>query len=175
MTTDGLRDICLAEPWRDGAMEALVVLDHLDGSARSLKESEMRALMECAGLPRPESNVPVANDEDGEIVGDLVLRLWGVVVEYEGTHHQRDRSQYLRDIGRYAWMRESELAYVQVTHELLQRPRSMIVGVYRVLVARGYTGPAPDFGERWRSLFMRLSDLVEARRPTSRRVGRRAS
>jgi hypothetical protein len=175
VTIDELHELSLGEPWRDGAMEALVVLEHLDGSARSLKESEVRALMEFAGLPRPETNLTVANDEDGEAVGDLVLRQWGVVVEYEGVHHQRERGQYLRDIGRYAWMRESGLAYVQVTHELLQRPRSMIGVIHRVLVSRGYTGPAPELGERWRSLFLRLTHIVEAQRSTRRGRGRRAS
>ena len=35
--------------------------------------------------------------------------------------------------------------------------------VHAALVARGYDGPPPDFGELWPSLFLPLADLV--RRP----------
>ena len=39
------------------------------------------------------------------IIGDLVYRRWRTVVEYEGAQHQEDRVQYVRDLGRYGWMR----------------------------------------------------------------------
>ena len=44
-TVDSIGALALAQPWRDGVRESLLVLDHLDGRSRSLRESEMRALL----------------------------------------------------------------------------------------------------------------------------------
>ena len=134
LTTAEVQMLCLAEPWRDGAPEALWVLEHLDGDARSIRESEMRAVLEFAGLPRPEVNVSVDDglDPDFQVVCDLVLRRWRVVLECDGRHHQQDRRQYVQDIGRYGWMRTHDLRYVQVTHDF-RGPDGCLL-----------TAPAPD-------------------------------
>ncbi|HEX6149698.1 hypothetical protein [Nocardioides sp.] len=168
MTVGELHDLALAEQWRDGADQALWVLDHLDGDARSLPESETRAIVEFAGLPVPEVNrrLPI---EDSIVIGDLVLLEWRVVVEYEGSHHQADRGQYVSDISRYAVMRRHDFGYVQVTKEKLARARSVAREVHRELVSRGYDGPPPEFGDRWRTLFTRLHRVIGCER-----LGRRA-
>ena len=103
--------------WRAGADEAIWVLGHLDGDSRSLKESEMRAVLEFAGLEVPEVNTGAASPHDPSRIGDLVYRRWGVDVEYEGEHHQLDRAQYLHDIARYASLRRDSVPYVQVAKE----------------------------------------------------------
>jgi hypothetical protein len=36
--------------------------------------------------------------------------------------------------------------------------------VFNVLVSRGYDGPLPTFGERWRTLFMRVSQVLGPRK-----------
>jgi len=87
-----------------------------------------------------------------------------VVVEYEGEHHQLNRAQYVKDIDRYASLRRDAVPYVQVTKEKLERPRQLVMEVHHALVARGYDGPRPEFGERWRQLFAPLSDVVAAQR-----------
>ena len=161
---DDLRGFCLEQRWRDGALEALWVLAWLDGDSWSLRESEVRSLLVFAGLPTPESNVGAVAADDQTRIGDLVYRRWGVVVEYEGEHHQLDRAQYVKDIDRYASLRRDAVPYVQVTKEKLQRPRRVVLEVHDALVARGYDGPRPEFGERWRQLFARLSDVVAAQR-----------
>ena len=81
-----------------------------------------------------------------------------------GEHHQLDRRQFVKDIDRYASMRRDAVPYVQVTKEKLERPRRMVGEVYAALVALGYDGPRPEFRERWKQLFMRLSDVVAAER-----------
>ena len=84
-----------------------------------------------------------------------------MVVEYEGSQHQTDRDQYVLDLGRYAEMRRASLGYVQVTHEHLRTPRLMVGRVYQALVRAGLRrSAARTFGERWRSLFGRVSDLI---------------
>lgn len=148
-------ELCDAAPWRDGVTEARAILPHLVCGARSLKESETRAILTWAGLPRPGVNVRLVLD-GRVVIGDLVFERCRVIVEYEGTQHQVDRDQYNQDVDRYAAVRSSDHAYVQVTHEKLARPRKVVLEVHRALVAGGYTGPPPDFGATWRSLFRPL-------------------
>jgi hypothetical protein len=170
MAAESLRTLALSSLWRPGAHEAIWILDHLDDGCRSLKESETKAVLEFAGLERPGVNMPVDVGEDVLVIGDLFYQRWGLVVEYEGSHHQRDRGQYVADLDRYALLRAADLAYVQVTHEKLSRAKTLVGEVYRALLARGYDGPQPEFGERWRTLFMRLSQAIGPRRDRRRAV-----
>ena len=51
-----------------------------------------------------------------------------------------------------------------------------LVGVvFRQLLRLGYDGPAPVFGEQWKSLFRPISDLLPPRRTRLREIaaGRR--
>src|SRR5262249_50703256 len=91
MTIKEVRGQALSELWRPGAHEAIWCLEHLNAGARSLPESEVRALLEFAGLPRPEVNVAIDDGPDPQVVSDLVYRRWRTVVEHEGAHHQEDR------------------------------------------------------------------------------------
>ncbi|MFA6577095.1 MAG: hypothetical protein WCS84_16855 [Nocardioides sp.] len=163
MTKDELRALALSALWRDGADEALWVLPELDGRSWSLKESETRAVLCFAGLPRPEPNATVPLADDAVALGDLVFRPWGVVVEYEGAHHQEERAQYSSDLDRYALFRTHGIAYVQVTHEKLDRARTLVGEVFRLLVDQGYDGPAPALEERWRSLFRPIRESLGPR------------
>lgn len=159
-----VRSLAASAFWRNGAHETLWVLEHLDGRSRSFKESETRAVLCFSGLPTPEVNVPVDVGEDVTVIVDLLFRRWGQVVEYEGSHHQEDRVQYVADIDRYGLLRDASIPYVQVTKEKLAHPKTLCGEVYRALIARGYDGPPPTFGERWRQLFLPLSAAVGPRR-----------
>lgn len=171
LSAEDVRTLALSALWRDGAHEAVWVLDHLDGRSRSLMESETRAVLRFSGLPTPEVNVPVDVGEDIEVIADLLYRIWRLVVEYEGVQHQEDRAQYNADLDRYALLRGAGIPYVQVTKEKLQHSRTLVGEIYRALLALGYDGPAPSFGEHWRQLFLPLSLAVGPRRA---RITRRA-
>ena len=159
MDLEELIGLAVAHPWRDGACEALWVSNHLDGRAKSLKESEVRSLLVFAGLPVPEVNVEV--ELGGVLVeADLVYREWATVVEYEGIQHQEDRAQYTADIDRYGLYRDHGHHYAQITKEHLGAPRNAVRKVHRRMVAGGYDGPGPTFGEQWRVLFARLRTVV---------------
>lgn len=175
MTVRELVDLCLAAPWRDGSDEALFVLDRLDGRSRSVKESELRAVLESSGLPPATPNHPVALGGDATAFGDLVYVPQGLVVEFEGGHHQVDREQYVADIERYALFRGHGVPYLQVTRESLDRPRTVVGTVYRALLALGYAGPPPVFGDRWTDLFRPVRALLPPRRTRLRELaaGRR--
>ncbi|MDF1604349.1 hypothetical protein [Nocardioides sp. YIM 152315] len=168
-TIESIRTFALSCLWRDGADEAIWILDHLDGRSRSLMESEMRAILTFAGLPRPEINVAVDVGEDVEVISDVVYRRWSTVVEYEGSQHQEDRAVYNADIDRYGLIRDSEHRYVQVTKERIRQPRIMVGMVYRALLRGGYDGPPPGFGVRWQLLFRSVSVAVGPRKDRERR------
>ena len=158
-----LEALATAHPWRDGAYEALWVLEHLDPDSWSLMESETRAILVFAGLPRPACNQQLPEIAARVVITDLLYRDHGVAVEFEGVQHQEDRKQYTDDLDRYALMRAAGVPYVQVTKEKLRRARKLVHEVHRELVARGYDGPAPVFGEHWRSLFRSLRAAVGER------------
>ncbi|MBB6628061.1 hypothetical protein H5V45_12100 [Nocardioides sp. KIGAM211] len=164
MTLDELEELALSALWRDGAQEAVWLLEHLNHRARSLKESETRCVLDFAGLPPAEANVSVDVREDVVVLADLLYRAWGVVVEYEGAHHQDDRAQYLQDLGRYALLRSADIPYVQVTREKLDHRKTLVGEVFRALVDAGYDGPPPSFGSQWELLFARVSTALGPRR-----------
>ncbi|GAA2149956.1 hypothetical protein GCM10009844_30270 [Nocardioides koreensis] len=163
ITVEEVRALALSAPWREGAHEAVWILDHLDARARSLKESETRSVLEFSGLQPPDVNTSVPVGENVTVIGDLVYRRWRTVVEYEGSQHQEEREQYVADLDRYALMRGAQITYVQVTHEKLAHARTLVGEVFRALVANGYDGPPPEFGEQWRLLFAPVSAAVGPR------------
>lgn len=152
MTHPELRELAFHHLWRPGAREALRVSPHLNGRSRSPKESELRALLVFAGLPEPEVNPPLLDDPHTPWT-DLLYRRWRLAVEYEGSQHLIDRKQYNTDIARYAWMRDTSTEYIQVTKEMMRQQRAVVLRVHHKLAERGYDGPVPEFGRRWRSLF----------------------
>jgi hypothetical protein len=171
MSTQELHDLAIGEQWRAGANEALWILDLLDGDARSLPESETRAVLTFAGLPEPAVNRAVRLDADVTLIGDLVYECWRLVVEYEGAHHQEEREQYVSDLDRYAVLRRHHVGYVQVTHEKLRRARTLVGEVYRELLDRGYDGPPPSFRGRWELLHARIHDILASERIRHPAVG----
>ncbi len=173
LTIEEVRDLALAALWRDGAHEAVWILDHLDAGARSRKESETRAVLTFAGLPRPVVNLELdLANEPRVVIGDLVYVECGLVLEYEGEHHQTDRMQYSSDIDRFEVLRRHRVPYLQITHERLAQPRRLVHDVHRELLGRGYDGPAPAFGERWRTLFRPIRQVLGSREEWLRAYGR---
>lgn len=152
MSLEELRDVIHHQPRRPGAQESAWVSRFLDGRSRSVRESHVRCLFVFAGLPLPEVNVPVTDDPRSPCT-DLYYRSLRVAAEFEGGQHFTDPQQIARDIGRYAVMRDLDVSYEQITSPMLDHPRAVVTRFHRRLVSRGYSGPAPDFGPRWRALF----------------------
>lgn len=162
-----LQTLIIDQPWRRGVLEARWVAEHLDGGCRSLPEAELLALVRFSGLPEPEVN-PVLRAGDGTVViPDLWWSVYAQAVEYEGSHHQEDRGQYVADIDRFLIFRRMHAPYLQVTKERMRKPRLTITQIYQVLVEAGYEGPAPEFGELWACLFRPLREVVRRRAPKS--------
>jgi very-short-patch-repair endonuclease len=102
-------------PGRRGIVRARESLNLTDAGAQSPKESRLRVILIKAGLPRPQTQIPIYDD-----FGDAIAYLdmgWPelkVAVEYDGDHHRTTRSQYNWDIRR---------------HEMLQRRGWIVVRV----------------------------------------------
>jgi hypothetical protein len=115
-------------------------------------------------------NHPIDLGDDATALGDLVYVDQGLVVEFQGGHHQTDRRQYVADIERFALFRDHHVPYVEVTNELLSRPKTLVGTVYRALVTLGYDGPVPAFGEQWAALFRPVHTLLPPRRDRLREL-----
>lgn len=164
MTLEELLSLAFRDRWRPGSREVRWIAQHLDAGSGSLKESESRAVLVFAGLPRPEANKDI-RAAGGELLarGDLVYLQWRLAVEYEGRQHAFDLRQFNRDIDRYRDLRDDGWRYVQVTNEKLDRPKKLVAEVYAQLVRGGYHGPSPVFGPRWLSLFEPISTALPRR------------
>lgn len=136
------------------ARRAPAILPWLHDRSWSPKESELRAYVHAAGLPKPEVNADVLAFDGTRLgIGDLWFPRWRVVAEYEGRQHAEDPVQFRKDIERYAGFRDNDIAYVQVTAAMTANPAGAVQRIYSALARNGYTGPPPKLAERWGSLF----------------------
>jgi very-short-patch-repair endonuclease len=88
-------------PGRRGIRQARTALYLADDGAQSPKETWVRLLLMQAGLPRPQTQIPV-QDEFGDVFAYLDMG-WEdvkVAVEYDGDQHRSDRRQYGWDVRR---------------------------------------------------------------------------
>ena len=71
-----------------------------------------------AGLPRPQTQVPVRN-EYGVLIAevDMGYEDLKIAFEYEGDHHRTDRRQFTKDIRRHEALIELGWTVVRVTVE----------------------------------------------------------
>jgi hypothetical protein len=86
---------------RRGIERARTSLDLVDAGSQSPKETWLRLVLVQAGLPRPQTQIPVY-DEFGDTVAYLDMG-WEdlmVAVEYDGEQHRNDRRQFTWDIRR---------------------------------------------------------------------------
>ncbi|MGV0992301.1 MAG: endonuclease domain-containing protein [Mycobacterium sp.] len=103
---------------RRGIIQARRVLGIADAGAQSPKESWLRTLLVEAGLPRPETQIPI-RDEFGKAIAylDMGWEDLKVAVEYDGDHHRTRRSQYSYDIRRLEMLQRRGWIVIRVTAE----------------------------------------------------------
>jgi len=153
MTVSEVADLVASQPWRNGAAQARRVIPSLTARSRSIPESQLRVIFGASGITGLEVNAPFETPGGRPLEIDLLVRDCQFAIEYEGTHHQSDRGQYLKDIDRHGLFREAGLHYTLVTKEHMHYPRSVVLSIHRRLLERGYDGPPPDFGQRWHAAF----------------------
>lgn len=88
-------------PRRRGIVQARRAIALLDRGAQSPKESWLRIVLVQAGLPPPQTQIPIT-DEFGDLIAclDMGWEELKVAVEYDGDHHRTDRRQYGWDVRR---------------------------------------------------------------------------
>jgi len=86
-----LRTHVAEHPRAKGIARLRRVVDLADSKAESAMETRLRMLLVLAGLPRPEVQVSI-HDDQGRFLGrpDMLYRLQRLAVEYDGGSH-RDR------------------------------------------------------------------------------------
>lgn len=88
-------------PGRRGIRRARRSLALADGGAQSPRETWLRLLIVSAGLPPPQTQIPV-RDAHGTAIAylDMGWEEIKVAVEYDGEQHRNQRDQYVWDIRR---------------------------------------------------------------------------
>jgi hypothetical protein len=122
---------------RRGIARASQAADLFDAGAQSPKESWLRLVLVQAGLPRPQTQIPVL-DEFGNAFAYLDMG-WEdikVAAEYDGDHHRNDPSQYGWDIRRSEKLQR--LGWIVIRVIAGDRPASI---VRRVRAARSRRVP----------------------------------
>jgi hypothetical protein len=124
--------VAAAHPRSPGLRRLEAALDLVDAGAQSPRESYLRLLLIDAGLPRPQTQIPVLG-ADGIPVAhlDLGWAEWLVAVEYDGDHHRIDRRQFTKDIQRMEMLEEMGWVVIRVVAE--DRPAGIIRRVRKAL------------------------------------------
>jgi hypothetical protein len=99
---DELRAVLALHGSCRGARRLRAALELIRVGAGSPQETRCRLVIVRAGLPEPQLQVDV-HDEQGSFVGrvDMAWPENRVLVEYEGDHHRTDLEQWAADIRRY--------------------------------------------------------------------------
>lgn len=116
--------------------------------AHSPRETRLRLVVELAGLPAPQPQLPVPHDAGVDHV-DLGFEEWKVALEYEGAQHLTDEKQWVRDIQRYERLTSAGWLALRITREDLRDPAALAQRIYEALVSRGYVGRPPSLPAFW--------------------------
>ncbi len=118
-------------------------LSLVDGGAESPKETWLRLLLLDAGLPKPESQIPLLRGGRLVAVFDLGWDEYKVAAEYDGDYHRSDRRRFVKDIDKIGIAEDQGWIVIRVVAE--HRPRAIVSRVYGALTRRGWR---PDRRQR---------------------------
>lgn len=121
-------------PGRRGIVRAREAIALFDSGAQSPKESWLRIVLVQAGLPPPQTQIPIADDL-GEVVAylDMGWEELKVAVEYDGDHHRTDQRQFGWDIRRAEMLQRRGWIVIRVVAgdrpaEIVRRVRAARAG-----------------------------------------------
>lgn len=138
-TTFSVEDVLLLAKRYEGArglQRLRKALPLVDAGAASPKETWLRLLIVRAGLPTPETQLPVVGHYRTVALLDMGWKRFKVAVEYDGDQHRTSRRQYVRDIRRIQALEACGWIVVRVVVE--DRPEAVICRVREALRRRGY-------------------------------------
>lgn len=135
----------LAERYRGarGVAKLKEVLPLVDGGAASPPETRLRLLYLDAGLPRPQTQIPIL-DECGHVIRtvDMGWEEFKVAAEYDGGQHQTDRAQYVKDLRVLPELARLGWKVMQVIKE--DRKADVVARAIRAMHARGWDGTTAE-------------------------------
>lgn len=112
-----VQELALRHPHVKGLRQLDRVLDLVDAGAESPQETRIRLMLMDAGLPRPQTQIPVrAPDGFPRYYLDMGWEDVMVAVEYDGRHHT-ERPVYSRDIIRLEYVNAVGWTVVRVVAE----------------------------------------------------------
>ena len=131
-------ELAKRHPGVRGIRRLETVLDLVDAGSQSPKESWLRLLLIRAGLPKPQTQIPVLS-VDGLPIDflDMGWEEWMVAAEYDGDQHRADRWQYVKDIRRHEMLERMGWLVVRVVAE--DHPADIIRRVRRAIEVRQST------------------------------------
>lgn len=135
-------------------LKARVAAAYVRDRVDSPMESRLRMLLVLAGLPEPEINLKVY-DDDGVLLMRLDLSYPSVklAVEYDGRQHAERQDQWLRDLDRREELDINGWRLLVVTSGgIYQDPARTVERVWRALRERGWKHLAAPSDE-WRRHF----------------------
>ena len=132
-------EIVRRHPHSPGLRRLETALDLVDAGAQSPRETYLRLLVIEAGLPRPQTQVPVTGTDGVPFAHvDVGWERYLVGVEYEGMQHQTDRGRYVFDIRRLEKLEQAGWLILRIVAE--DRNAEIVRRVRTAMVERGWTG-----------------------------------
>jgi Protein of unknown function (DUF559) len=138
-TPFSLEDVLLLAkryPGARGLRRLRSALPLVDSGAASPKETWLRLQLINAGLPTPETQIPVLAQLRTVAVLDMGWERFKVAVEYDGDQHRSNRRQYVRDMRRLKALEACGWIVVRVIAE--DRSDDVVRWVREALHRRGY-------------------------------------
>jgi very-short-patch-repair endonuclease len=120
-------------PGARGLRKLEAALELVDAGAQSPRETYLRLLLIQAGLPRPQTQIPVVTDEETYYL-DIGWKDSMVAVEYDGEHHRTDSLQYRKDIRRLEAL--EQMGWIVIRVVAGDHPVAILRRVRRALDAR---------------------------------------
>ena len=136
---DDIEAVARTHPGVRGLRQLRQTLELVDGGAESPYESLTRLLLVQAGLPRPQTQIPLL-DEYGFVVAriDMGWSEYLVGVDFEGAHHWTSPKTRTWDVERYHRLLELGWNDIRVTSGILHNtPQRFLDRVGAALIARG--------------------------------------
>jgi hypothetical protein len=124
-----------------GVRQLRELLPLVDTGAESLRESWLRLLLIDAGLPIPETQIPVYDGFELFAHLDMGWRDLRLAVEYDGDHHRTDRPSYVRDLRRIPRIEAQDWQVVRVVKE--DRPAEIKIRAREAYRRRAETDEMP--------------------------------
>lgn len=137
-------------PGRRRIRQAREALGLVDAGSQSPRETMLRLWLVEAGLPKPQTQIPVYGDNGSPIAYlDMGWPELRVAVEYDGEQHRTDRSQYRWDVRRREIPERQGWIVIRV---LAGDSRTDVIRRVRAALARrtSLQGDARCVSPRWR-------------------------